>query len=226
MPLPSNPRPRGPKAVKVDARVLLDAAERVFARDGLQAASLRAIAKQAGCDPSLIYYHFLNKEAMFAALLDDRMPPLVAELRRLTDPQDTRPTAEKLWAVLGIFHRHCHASVGFRAMVRGEITKGAPGIQSLLLQHLGPAQLAIRSIIHEGLRLGHLRADLDPTFLAFFLVRMEFEILDLVPTMATHMLGLPAEQAVPMAERAWFEVFWRGVAARPLETLAFLTEQP
>jgi AcrR family transcriptional regulator len=199
----------------MDARALLDAAQVVFARDGLQGGSLRAIARQAGCDPSLIYYHFANKEAMFAALLADRLPPLVQELRALADAGDPRHTAEKLWAVLGVFHGRFHASSGFRSMVRGEITRGVPGIQELLLEHLTPTQAAIRSIITEGLRLGHLRPGLSPVFLTFFLVRMEFEILDLVPAMAQPLAGLTPAQALPLAERAWFDLFWRGIAAHP-----------
>jgi len=31
---------------------------------------------------------------------------------------------------------------------------------------------------------------------------------------------------VPMAERAWFEVFWRGIAARPADPLPFLPPPP
>jgi AcrR family transcriptional regulator len=210
----------------MDAQVLLDAAQLVFARDGLQGASLRAIARQAGCDPSLIYYHFANKEAMFAALLADRLPPLVSELRQLAEPRDTRHTAAKLWAVLGVFHGRFHASSGFRSMVRGEITRGVPGIQEMLLEHLTPAQAAIRAIVTEGQRLGHLRSGLIPVFVTFFLVRMEFEILDLVPAMAQPMAGLSPQQALPLAERAWFDLFWRGVAARPDEPLPPLPPFP
>ena len=93
MPSPAPSRPRGPKPTRMDADQLLNAAQEVFARDGLRAASLRAIARQAGCDPALIYYHFDSKEAMFTALLDRRIPPLVEELKQLADPSDDRHTA-------------------------------------------------------------------------------------------------------------------------------------
>ncbi|MDE3246833.1 MAG: TetR family transcriptional regulator, partial [Acidobacteriota bacterium] len=49
-------------------------------------ASIRAIARAAGCDPALIYYHFESKEAMFLALLDRKMPPVARELELLADP--------------------------------------------------------------------------------------------------------------------------------------------
>jgi len=226
LPTPLRPGPRGPKAVKVDPRRLLEAALVVFARDGLQSASLRAIAKQAGCDPALIYYHFENKEAMFRALLETRVPPLVADLRRLAEPGDPRGTAEKFWAVLGVFHARLGASGGFRSLVRGEMVRGADGIRELLTERLAEAQLAIRSIIAEGVRRGDLRADVHPFLMAFYLVRMELEILDLVPTISMPLAGLSADGALPLAERTWFELFWRGVAARPEQPLPPLAPFP
>jgi len=226
VPTPRHPGTRGPKAVKIDPSLLLEAALEVFARDGLQSASLRAIAKQAGCDPSLIYYHFEHKEAMFRALLEERIPPLVADLRRLAEPGDGRGTAEKLWAALGILHARLGASAGFRALVRGELVRGAAGVRALLAERLAQAQLAIRTLFEEGVRRGDLRADLDPGLTPFFLVRMEFEILDLVPGAPPGMAGLPPAQALARAERTWFGLFWRGVAARPEEPLPGLAPFP
>jgi len=216
------PRPRGPKAVKMDPRTLLDAALKVFGREGLEGASLRAIAREAGCDPSLIYYHFENKEAMFTALLEERIPPLVKDLRRLADPLDPRSTAEKLWTAMRCFHRHLHDSAGFRAMVRGQIVRGAETIPEQLARRLRPAQFAVIAIIRRGLRRGELRPGLNPYLVGLFLIRMEAEILDLVPVFAERLAGLQPPAAVAMAERTWFDVFWRGVAAHPMEPLPFL----
>jgi hypothetical protein len=75
-------------------------------------------------------------------------------------------------------------------------------------------------------RQGQVRPGIDPFLMGFFLVRMEFEILDLVPSVSLPMGGLAPETAVPMAERAWFEMFWRGVAAHPEEPLPFLPPFP
>jgi len=206
----------------MDPRTLLDAALKVFGREGLEGASLRAIAREAGCDPSLIYYHFENKEAMFTALLEERITPLVKDLRRLANPLDPRSTAEKLWLAMQAFHLHVHDSAGFRAMVRGQIVRGAETIPEQLARRLRPAQFAVIGIIRRGLRRGELRPDLNPYLLGLFLIRMEAEILDLVPVFAERLAGLTAPTAIALAERTWFEVFWRGVAAHPLESLPFL----
>lgn len=212
------------KTVKLDRAALLAAAQRIFAQAGLEGASMRAIAREAGCDVSLIYYYFENKEAIFTALLDARIPPLVREVRRLANPRDPRPTAEKLWTIIQVFHSHADDS-GFRSMVRGQIGKG-DGISELLARKLIPAQVAMRAIVRRGLRRGELRPGLHPLLVLTFLIRMEAELLDLVPAFARMFSDLDPDQALLMAERTWFEVFWRGVATDPLIPLPFLPEPP
>jgi AcrR family transcriptional regulator len=49
--------------------LILDAARRVFESDGLEGASLRAIAAEAGYTPAALYFHFDSKEAIYAELL-------------------------------------------------------------------------------------------------------------------------------------------------------------
>jgi len=65
---------------RVDA--LLDAAEAEFANEGIESGSLRKIMRQAGADPGAVHYHFGNREAVAAAVLDRILVPLNA--RRLT----------------------------------------------------------------------------------------------------------------------------------------------
>ncbi len=222
MPTPTSPRPRGPKATKVDPDHLLEAALAVFAREGLQAASLRAIARQAGCDPALIYYHFQDKEAMFEALLDRTIGPLATDLAALSDPQDPRSVAERFWEIIRIYHTRLGSNAGMRGLVRGEIVRGGEGIRENIAKRVLPAFAAIGRLLHLGIERGEIREDTPPPFATFFMIRMELEILDLIPIMAKHISGIPGEQAVAMAERAWFRLFWRGIATRPDEALPFL----
>jgi len=48
---------------------ILDAAEREFARRGREAATLRAIALEAGMDSALVHYYFGDKDGVFRAVL-------------------------------------------------------------------------------------------------------------------------------------------------------------
>jgi len=49
--------------------LILDAARRVFEAEGLDGASLRAIAAAAGYTPAALYFHFDSKEAIYAEVL-------------------------------------------------------------------------------------------------------------------------------------------------------------
>ena len=60
---------------------VLDAARAVFERLGIEGASIREIAKQAGYTPGAIYSYFDSKEAIYAALM-------TASLARLNDAVD------------------------------------------------------------------------------------------------------------------------------------------
>ncbi len=61
-------------------RLVLDGAWRVFARQGLDGATMRAIAAEAGCTTGAIYPIFASKEAVYAALLAESLERLYAEV--------------------------------------------------------------------------------------------------------------------------------------------------
>jgi AcrR family transcriptional regulator len=49
--------------------LILEAAREVFEAEGLEGASLRAIAARAGYTPAALYFHFDSKEAIYAEVL-------------------------------------------------------------------------------------------------------------------------------------------------------------
>jgi len=206
----------------VDPDHLLDAAQAVFAEEGLRAASLRAIARRAGCDPALIYYHFASKEALFLALLNRRFPALLRDMARLAEPTDLRPTPLRLWDVLLIYHRYFKDDPGIRALIRGEIVRGAEGLGHLIEDQIRPMVGSIRQIFEQGIARGEVRPEVQPLMATFFLAKMQLEILDVLPAVLPLLTELPPAGAVLTGMRAWLEILWRGVAldaSAPLPTL-------
>lgn len=53
--------------------LILEAAMRVFARDGLRGASMRSIAREAGYVPGALYGYFPSKEHLYAAALRESL---------------------------------------------------------------------------------------------------------------------------------------------------------
>ena len=68
--------------------LILDAARQVFAEQGLDGASLRAIAERAGYTPAALYFHFDSKEAMYAEVLHGSLESLGAAVAQaVSGPQ-------------------------------------------------------------------------------------------------------------------------------------------
>ena len=81
---------------------ILDAAERLFAEKGVQAASLREIGARARANPGSIYFHWKTKAELIREVFRRRLAPLDAErMRRLEEAQAAHaPDAVPLEAVL------------------------------------------------------------------------------------------------------------------------------
>jgi len=87
---------------EVKRGLILASARRVFEADGLDGASLRAIAAAAGYTPAALYFHFESKEAIYAELLRASL----AELGRAVDRAIARarePSARLRAAALAFF---------------------------------------------------------------------------------------------------------------------------
>jgi len=66
--------------------LILDAARKVFEAEGLDGASLRAIAAAAGYTPAALYFHFPSKEAIYAEVLQASLARLRAAVDRAVAP--------------------------------------------------------------------------------------------------------------------------------------------
>lgn len=76
---------------------LLDAAEALFAREGIEGASLRAITRHAEANLASVHYHFGSKDALVQAVFERRLEPLnqerLARLDRLQGEAGGEPPA-------------------------------------------------------------------------------------------------------------------------------------
>lgn len=86
------------RAPSPSALRLVLAAERLFARHGIDGVSLRQIAAEAGSgNNSAVHYHFGSKHGLIAAIFRYRLPQIIRERRLLAtrcDPDDLRSRFE------------------------------------------------------------------------------------------------------------------------------------
>ena len=71
---------------------ILVAAEQVFLEHGLDGATVRSIAKAAGCATGTVYLYFDGKEAIYAALLGDSLDRLKDAVERVVEKARRDPS--------------------------------------------------------------------------------------------------------------------------------------
>src|SRR5947207_5767159 len=84
--------------------LILASARRVFESDGLDGASLRAIAASAGYTPAALYFHFESKEAIYAEVLRASLVNLGQAVSRAVSR--ARTPADRLRAAAMAFFRY------------------------------------------------------------------------------------------------------------------------
>jgi len=69
-------RPGRPPGTSDTRARILECARDLFARNGIDKTSIRAIAKDAGVDPALVHHYFGTKTELFAAAIDIAIDPM------------------------------------------------------------------------------------------------------------------------------------------------------
>lgn len=85
---PANPAGWGGAINDTRRDLILRAARDEFIDKGLEGASMRSIARRAGCTTGAIYPQFVSKEAIYAALLSQSLALLDAQVTAAVDTAD------------------------------------------------------------------------------------------------------------------------------------------
>ena len=151
---------KGAKAGKTTKESILAAAEVVFARNGYDGASTVAIAKQAKCYESLIYYHYGNKDKLFAAVLEDAYRKLVAAEQALhVDYADPRQALADVVLFMWEYYQQ-HPELIFllntENLLKGKHVKHSTELQKFLPN----AIRVLRGAVEAGMQQGLFRDDI------------------------------------------------------------------
>jgi TetR/AcrR family transcriptional regulator, cholesterol catabolism regulator len=87
---------------------ILHAAGPVLQRDGINGATMGAIAKEAGVDRATIYYYFEDKHAIFREAIHDGLVEMVDALEEIAASTDMAPDRlrKSIRAVMRAYERH------------------------------------------------------------------------------------------------------------------------
>ena len=123
---------------------MLDAARAVFERLGIEGASIREIAKQAGYTPGAIYSYFENKEAIYGALLAESLERLNAAVQA-AGSDDSSPA--------DLLEAKASAWFGFYAANRRDLDLGFYLVQGMQPRGLtSELNYQLNDRLHDALR--------------------------------------------------------------------------
>jgi AcrR family transcriptional regulator len=147
-------------ASELKRALILDAARKVFEADGLDGASLRAIAGAAGYTPAALYFHFDSKETIYAQVLRDSLVNLGTAVSRAT--LRARTPADRLFAAaMAFFHYYDDnprdLDLGFYLFRGGMKPRGLGRERDEMLN--AALEAALQPIVDAAIALGTRPAD-------------------------------------------------------------------
>jgi TetR/AcrR family transcriptional regulator, fatty acid metabolism regulator protein len=145
-------------------RVILDAAVRVFARQGFHTCRVSDIADEAGVAYGLVYHYFQSKDEVLDTLFLERWEVMLATIREI----DARPVdaREKLAAIASFIVDSYRHDPELMKVIIVEVTRAANSFGQTHLSEIRAAYALLAGIVRKGQADGSFRATPTAEFVA------------------------------------------------------------
>jgi TetR/AcrR family transcriptional regulator len=145
--------------------LILDAAEKVFARAGFGGATMAAIAQVSGLPKANLHYYFGSKDVLYREVLARILQDWLAPAQAITPEADPRTAIEAyIRAKMVLSAQRPHASKVFA----NELLHSAPVVKTLLATELRDLVNAKASVLQGWIDAGRM-APVNPVHLFFTL---------------------------------------------------------
>ncbi|MBF8288255.1 MAG: TetR/AcrR family transcriptional regulator [Candidatus Rokubacteria bacterium] len=183
---------------------IIEAAVRVFAREGYYNSRVSDIAREAGIAAGTIYLYFKTKDDILVTLFRDKMAEFVGALRKAIAGEPD--AASKVRRLVSLHFSMLEENPDLAEVVQVELRQGQKFFRGASSQEIGAYFALIGSVLEEGVAERRFRSDL-PVKVA---TKMLFGAMDQMAT--SWVLGKRGYQLVDTAD-AVVEIFLQGVAA-------------
>jgi AcrR family transcriptional regulator len=140
--------------------MILDAARELFVSKGVEAVTMREIAKRIGYSATSIYLHFADKEAVLRAILDADMLALASSLKaifQIADPVDRMKALGHGYAQFALSYPN-----HYRLMFMAERTPCDPATSSLQQNNAEQdAYFQLKTVVNDVYEAGRFREELQ-----------------------------------------------------------------
>jgi TetR/AcrR family transcriptional regulator, fatty acid metabolism regulator protein len=159
---------RNEKLAAEKRRLILDAAVRVFARQGFNQCRVSDIADEAGVAYGLVYHYFRSKDEVLDTLFLERWNVMLDVIRDL-DGQDL-PAREKLYAIASFIVDSYRHDPELMKVIIVEVTRAANSFGQTHLEKITEAYELIAGIVARAQADGSFKDTVTPRFaaLAFY----------------------------------------------------------
>lgn len=145
---------------------ILDAAEQLFVTQGVSHTTLQHIATAAGLTRGAIYWHFIDKAALFNALMERAKMPLESAMNlfgEMDEKDPLREVREYTMCVLRLTVDDLRARRAFEiATLKMEFVKEMDAVRGRRMKMHAEWRACVERRIAAGIEHGVLRADVSP----------------------------------------------------------------
>ena len=188
---------------------LLGAAARVFARNGLEGATTRAIAREAGVNEVTLFRHFQTKEKLLAAVVETTLDQQDAALAAPVPAVSALDLRATLLDIARRYEQMLSANMPLIRTLIGEIHRHSEHELRVRKSIFLPLKAELLAAVQAAQAAGTLRPEVDATVAADLFGGMVF--MD-----ALRRCGPTAPEYTPAAHQAaCVDVFVRGVELLP-----------
>jgi AcrR family transcriptional regulator len=152
------------KSVPDRRRAILDAAVKVFARQGFHACRVSDIADEAGVAYGLLYHYFPSKEDVLSTLFLERWGVMLQMIREVDG--EALPAREKLAAIASFIVESYRHDPDVMKVIIVEVTRAANSFGQTHLGQIREAYTLIAAIVTKAQAEGVFKADIDAEFAA------------------------------------------------------------
>ena len=145
-------------------RVILDAAVRVFARQGFHTCRVSDIADEAGVAYGLVYHYFSSKETILDTLFVENWDVMLAAIDE-AEASDRMPR-EKLRAIASLIVDSYSRDPDVMKVIIVEVTRAANTFGRTHLDKIMQAYEGIARIVKQAQAAGAFRSEVDALFAA------------------------------------------------------------
>ena len=143
-------------------RAILDAAIRVFARQGFHSARVSDVASEAGVAYGLVYHYFDSKDQMLNELFSERWSLLLDASEKVQEGEGS--VREKLGGVAGFIIESYRHEPDLMKVIIVEVTRAANSFGRTHLAEIRQAYELIEKIVADAQAAGEFRNDVSPAF--------------------------------------------------------------